>query len=243
MKMEYTAEIIRGWPADGALERVELVKQGSVLSNGDVVAMQPDGTVALCASSATNKVGLVVRGNGDSAAAANANGFFMTPQTAQAITATWSAGVVTVTFVSSTAFPGLVVGNVVTINAGAGSSTYTNYIGDQVVTGVSGNTFTFAHANNDGTITANAASTATLKTATNTSGKAVVLWGNYIVRTINYTGSAFAPGDGITAASGKWVKDAGSDPLVGFVLSFGDYTRKDQGPGINTKTPLTILVR
>ena len=239
MKMEYTAEIIRGWPADGALERVELVKQGSVLSNGDVVAMQPDGTVALCGSSATNKVGLVVRGNGDSAAAANANGFFMTPQTAQSLTATWSGGVVTCTW-GGTTYPGLVVGNVVTIAASAGSTTYANYAGDQVVTEVSGNTFKFAHAANDGTILTG---TGTLKTATNNSGKAVVLWGNYIVRTINYTGSAFAPGDGITAASGKWVKDAGSDPLVGFVLSFGDYTRKDQGPGANTKTPLTILVR
>ena len=80
MKMEYTAEVLRGWPADGARERQELIKQGSVLVNGDIVEMQVDGTVDKTSATANKRVGLVIRGNGDSGAGANANGTLVTPQ-------------------------------------------------------------------------------------------------------------------------------------------------------------------
>ena len=36
MKLEWTAEIVRGWPADGALERIETVKAGTTVSNGEI---------------------------------------------------------------------------------------------------------------------------------------------------------------------------------------------------------------
>lgn len=64
--MEYTAEVLRGWPNEGALERVETVKSGSTLVNGDVVEMQADGTVDKVSGTENFAVGLVIRGNGDS---------------------------------------------------------------------------------------------------------------------------------------------------------------------------------
>lgn len=66
MKMEYTAEVLRGWPNEGALERVETVKSGSTLVNGDVVEMQSDGTIDKVSTTKNFAVGLVIRGNGDS---------------------------------------------------------------------------------------------------------------------------------------------------------------------------------
>lgn len=66
MLMEYTAEILRGWPGEGAQERLETVKVGSTLVNGDVVEMQSDGTVDKTSGTKNFAAGLVIRGNGDS---------------------------------------------------------------------------------------------------------------------------------------------------------------------------------
>ncbi len=71
MKMEYTAMVRRGWPNEGALDRAEPIKTGATLVNGDWVAKEADGTVAKSAAGASNKVGMVVVGNGDAASAAN----------------------------------------------------------------------------------------------------------------------------------------------------------------------------
>lgn len=73
MLMERIAEIIRGWPYDGSLERVEPIKAGSTLQNGDWVTKQADGTVDKVGASATNAAGLVIVGNGDSSSAAYSN--------------------------------------------------------------------------------------------------------------------------------------------------------------------------
>ncbi|MNK10003.1 hypothetical protein D3C87_280130 [compost metagenome] len=72
MLMERNAEIIRGWPYDGSLDRYEPIKAGSTLVNGDWVAKQSDNTVDKSAAGASNKVGLVIVGNGDSGSAAYA---------------------------------------------------------------------------------------------------------------------------------------------------------------------------
>lgn len=69
--MEYTVEILRGWPADGSRERVETIKSGSTLNNGDVVEKQSDGTVDKVSATKNRYVGLVVRGNGDSSSGSN----------------------------------------------------------------------------------------------------------------------------------------------------------------------------
>lgn len=73
MKMERVVEVTRGWPYDGALDTAEIIKTGSTVSAGDWVAKQSDGTIDISGASASNKVGLVVQGNGDSASAANSN--------------------------------------------------------------------------------------------------------------------------------------------------------------------------
>lgn len=73
MLMERNAEIIRGWPYDGSLERVEPIKAGSTLQNGDWVTKQTDGTVDKVGATASNAVGLVLVGNGDSSSAAYGN--------------------------------------------------------------------------------------------------------------------------------------------------------------------------
>ncbi len=124
MKMEYAFEVIRGYPQDGALDRVEPIKAGVTLKNGDVVAKQTDGTVDLAGDTASNKVGVVVQGNGDSASAS-------------------------------------------------------------------------------------------------ASGKAVVLWSNYIARVAStaYTAGAYVPGSEVTAKSGKFALGVtGTDPAFGSVL-------------------------
>ena len=66
MKMERTAEIVRGWPYDGAMDLAETIKAASTLVNGDWVEKQSDGTVALTSATGTNQAGLVITGNGDS---------------------------------------------------------------------------------------------------------------------------------------------------------------------------------
>lgn len=123
MKMEFAFEVIRGYPQDGSLDRVEPIKAGSTLKNGDVVAKQTDGTVDLSGASASNKVGVIVQGNGDSSSAA-------------------------------------------------------------------------------------------------ASGKAVVLWGNYIARVAStaYAAGAYVPGSEVTAKSGKLALVTTTDPVVGSVL-------------------------
>jgi hypothetical protein len=70
MKMEYSVQVLRGWPNEGALDRVEVIKSGSTLSNGDWVVKQSDNTVDRATTTKTNKAGLVIRGNGDSGSAA-----------------------------------------------------------------------------------------------------------------------------------------------------------------------------
>ncbi len=69
MKMEYNIRVLRGWPLDGAMERVETIKAGVTLQNGDWVEKQSDNTVDKVGSTKTNKAGVVVSGNGDSASA------------------------------------------------------------------------------------------------------------------------------------------------------------------------------
>lgn len=122
MKMERVAEVVRGWPYDGSLDRYEPIKSGSTLVNGDWVVKQSDNTVDKAGSSATAAAGLVVVGNGDS-----------------------------------------------------GSAAYT--------------------------------------------GKAVVLWGNFIASISNYAAGSYAPGDAVTAKNGVIAKaTVGTDPVIGYVL-------------------------
>lgn len=122
MLMERNAEIIRGWPYDGSLERVEPISAGATLQNGDWVAKQSDNTVNKSGATSSNAVGLIIVGNGDS-----------------------------------------------------GSAAY--------------------------------------------SGKAVVLWGNFLAKISNYAAGAYAPGSPITVKSGKVALGVvGTDPIVGFVL-------------------------
>lgn len=208
--MEYTAEILRGWPADGARERNELIKQGSVLVNGDVVEMQADGTVDKVSGTNSRRVGLVIRGNGDSPSAANANDLFMTPQPAKSITGiSWAAGVATVTLAGH----GYATGNIVTI-AGV---TPAGYNGTYSVTVTGANTFTFALASNPGAVTVQG--TASLVSKRSGSGKALVLWGNYIAKVSNFTAGSYVPGSPVTASNGRYALANGtSDPEVGFVL-------------------------
>jgi hypothetical protein len=210
MKMEYTAEVLRGWPADGARERQELIKQGSVLVNGDIVEMQVDGTVDKTSATANKRVGLVIRGNGDSGAGANANGILVTPQPAKTITAmTWSGGVVTATLAGH----GYLTGNIVTI-AGV---TPAGYNGAYVITVTGTGTFTYALASNPGASTVQG--TATQTSTRSGSGKALVLWGNYIVKVSNYTAGAYVPGSPVTAVSGKFsLANGTTDPEVGYVV-------------------------
>lgn len=66
MKMERNAEILRGWPNEGALETLEVIKSAVTLNNGDIVEKQTDGTVDKVGGTARQYVGLVVVGNGDS---------------------------------------------------------------------------------------------------------------------------------------------------------------------------------
>lgn len=224
MKLEYTAQILRGWPADGSRERAELVTQGAALVNGDVVEMQSDGTVnKVNQTTKTRRVGLVIRGNGDSASAANADGVFQTPQPTKTITTlAWAGGYLTATVTNH----GYAVGNTVLFG---GTITDANSV---PISGVSfvvysvidSNNFTVALAANPGVIT-NTSGTVLLTSTSNTSGKAVVLWGNYIVATSNYdTTQTYVPGSPISAggsasAGGRYTLANGTtDPECGFVL-------------------------
>ena len=217
MKLEYTAQVLRGFPNDGARERSELIKQGSVLVNGDVVEMQSDGAIDKVSASTNKRVGLVIRGNGDSSSALNANGTYMTPQPAKTITTlAWSAGSLTVTVTGH----GYVVGNIVTIGGTITDTNATTIPGSYVIASVTdANVFKVALAADPGTIT-NTSGTATLASTANNSGKAVVLWGNYIVATSNFTASgSWVPGSPVTASNGKYTLANGTtDGELGHVL-------------------------
>ena len=122
MLMSYNAEIIRGWPYDGALERVEVIGASQTLQNGDWVTKNSDNSVSKSGATASNAVGLVIEGNGDS-----------------------------------------------------GSAAY--------------------------------------------SGKAVVLWGNFLARIQNFDNTAtYVPGANLTVKNGVITLAGGSDPVIGFVL-------------------------
>lgn len=49
------------------------------------------------------------------------------------------------------------------------------------------------------------------------SGKAVVIWGNVIVRVSNFTAGSYAPGTEVTVKDGKLAVAGSSDPVIGFV--------------------------
>ena len=66
MKMEYNAQVLRGWPYDGALDRAETIKASVSLTNGDWVQKQSDNTVDKVGGTKTANAGLVIRGNADS---------------------------------------------------------------------------------------------------------------------------------------------------------------------------------
>lgn len=228
MYMERRSEILRNWPGEGAREQSMLVQQGTVVTNGDLVAMQPDGTVARCGATTTRKIGVVVFGN-DEASGASADGQFMTPQPAQTITAmTWAGGVVSVT---TTTNHGYATGNIIAI-AGV---TPAGYNGSYVITVTSATTFTYLLAANPGAVTVQG--TATQTSTQNNSGKALVLWGNYVVKTQAYAPGAYVPGSPVTAANGLFqLANGTTDPEVGFVLSVQAATT-----GINGQTAHIIV--
>lgn len=244
MVMEYRAEFLRGWQ-EGARERNELVKAGVTLFNGDLVEMQADGTVALTGSTKTARAGIVVRGNGDSQSAGNSQGFL--PATVNVISSlTWSGSVATVT---TTSAHGLVVGNTVAIQG----VTPAGYNGYYVVASVSSSTvFTFALAANPGAVTVQgtaqlvfntvAGASGSVTPSTSASGKAVVLWGNYIVRTQNYTQAPYVPGSPVTVQNGKFVLANGTtDPEVGFVLRVYGSVGGVLPSGVNPELPHLVI--
>lgn len=78
--MTYNAEVIRGWPNDGARDNYETLDTGVTVSAGDwvisktgnVVTNIAAGGVGVGAGNGVN-AGLVARGNGDSASASSSN--------------------------------------------------------------------------------------------------------------------------------------------------------------------------
>ena len=201
MKMEFIAQVLRGWPGqqEGAREKTEQISVGATLKNGDLVTVQSDGTVAKVTSQSTRKAGLVIRGNGDSASAANAQGNRMTPGPALSISAisAWSAGYMTVTVANH----GYSVGNLVTI-AGVTTSAVNGNYGIQSITDA--NNFVIYLASTPGAITLGTA-TASVQSGVSSNGEALVLWGNYVVSTQNYnTSGTFVPGTAVTARNGLY---------------------------------------
>lgn len=228
MKMDYTAEVLRGWPADGARERLEIVSAGATLVNGDVVQMQADGTVNKVVGVKTRHAGLVVRGNGDSASGANVNGKFMTQVAKAASGVTFTPGAAgyagTATYTSNG--HGLVAGQQIV----ASGFTQAGFNGTFTIISANTNTITcFSTIASPG---ATSAGFVTLS-GVSTSGKAVVLWGNYIVRTKNFLAGSWVPGAAVTAINNQFAlcTSAGNaegvitfatalvqDPEIGFVL-------------------------
>lgn len=219
--MEYTAEILRGWPADGARERTELVKAGVALVNGDFVEIQADGTVDKVSATKTKRAGLVIRGNTPATSGGNANGLTMTPAPTKAVAigaATSSGTVATIAIAGH----GYQPGNVVTI-AGV---TPAGYNGTVVVSSIAadGNSFTYTLPSGaSGLAASTVAGTAQLLTRQlSSNGKALVLWGNYIAKIsqAQVTMSGLTPGAAVCVASNKLAAATiGTDPELGFVLS------------------------
>ena len=92
MLMQYNAQVIRGWPYDGALDRAEVIGTGVTLSNGDWVIKQSDNTVVKATATKTNSAGLVLRGNGDSLSALvsiGGNGVSTTPSNQKRAIVLW----------------------------------------------------------------------------------------------------------------------------------------------------------
>jgi len=201
MLMEYAAEVLRGWPADGARERLEIVKQGVTVKNGDLVFMQADGTVDKVGATKTKRCGLVVRGNFDSASAANSFGKYSTPQPTMATTAgSYSAaGLVTITVAAHT----FVTGNMVTI-AGVTPAAYN---GTFSIVRLSATQFTYVMP--AATVAAISVQGTVQLSGVSSSGKAVVLWGNYIVRTSNFLAGSWAPGSPVTSVNNQYTIAAG----------------------------------
>lgn len=211
MLMDSVAQVLRGWPYDGARDSNEQIQQGAVLKNGDVVTAQLDGTVNKVGATSVGMAGLVVRGNGDASSNAGSIARFMTPQPAYATTAiAWASGYVTVTTGSA---HGYAVGNVVTV-AGATPAGYNGTF--TVVSVPSTTTFTYALAANPGAATVQG--TVTLVSPAYSAGVATVLWGNYLVRTQNYAAGAWVPGAAVTAKNGTYtLAVVGTDPVIGYV--------------------------
>ncbi len=65
-QMDYTADFIRGWPNDGALESsTYVIASGVDLEAGDLVELDGSGELILNTATETNFAGIVVRGNLD----------------------------------------------------------------------------------------------------------------------------------------------------------------------------------
>lgn len=243
MVMEYRAEILRGWPGEGARDQNELIKAGSTLFNGDLVEVQPDGTVALTGATATRRAGLVVRGNGDSQSASNSQGFVSAPVVVIS-GITWAGGVATIT---TTGAHGLVVGNTVAVQ-GVTPAGYNGYF---AVTGVTSTTvFTVALASDPGAVTVQGTTQLVFNTVagagkasqtTSTAGQAVVLWGNYIVKTQNYAQAPYVPGSPVTVKNGQFVLASGSDPEIGFVKAVYGSVGGILPAGTNPELPHLVI--
>lgn len=232
----YSMNVLRGWPNDGAREKEELIKQGVILVASQLVSMAPDGTVDVVGSTATNAAGLVIRGNGDSSSNLNANGQYPSTQiigglaygpnvTISALT--WATGVLTVTTSTN---HGFVAGQAINVNGSVSDTNSTTLTGNYTISALDGTNpltkFTVAVAANPGTITVGTTYAAALNTY-NTSGKATVLWGNYIVATSNYASGSWTPGALVTAKNGVYTLAA-----AGSQLTSGNYTYTPPEPAI-----------
>lgn len=198
MKLEYTSQIVRGWPKQGARERTELLAPSVLVSNGDWVEMQADGTIAKTSLTNTRRAGLVVRGTGDSTSNASLAGQAMTPQPAKSVTAisAWAGGYMTVTVTAH----GYSTGDVVTIASVTTTAVNGSY---QIQSITDTNNFVIYLATTPGAITLGSP-TATRTYGFITGGKAVVLWGNFVVATSNYdTAPTYAPSSPLTVSNGK----------------------------------------
>jgi hypothetical protein len=223
MKMEYISEILRGWPNSSSLERSELITSPTVVSNGTLVQIQANGTVDTSGLATTRKAGLVIRGNGDSASAKNASGYFMSPQPTTVISAIspWvTPGYLTIT----TATPhSLDVGDFAIVAGVTTTAVNNNYNIESVIDTLN---FTVLLQTNPGAITVGSATVQALRSVS-TNGKALVLWANYIVKTSNYnTAATYAPGSPVTASNGKFTLANGvaSAALVPSAIAFSTTT-------------------
>jgi predicted RecA/RadA family phage recombinase len=118
MLMEHVAEVLRGWPGEGALEMAMPIKAAATLVKGDVVEMQSDGTVDKVSATPSNRVGLVVKGNGDSASASKVG----------MAVVLWSGYVVRVSNAAGTITPGTkITGKSGVFTADAGSDPIVGY--------------------------------------------------------------------------------------------------------------------